>query len=132
MRIPTDGEPSLNLSQAVLLVCNAVLHEARSRGWECDEPPRQGRRSGGASKGTKAAVEPSPLATLDNQATVADEALELLFKTPYMRGRNEDQLLVQLTNMLQRLNPTEVDLKILRGMFRKVTWAINNGDHKDK
>jgi len=131
LRIPTDGEPSLNLSQAVLLVCNAVLGEARARGWECDEPPRQGRRSGGVSKGTKAPAEPSPLATLDNQTTVANKALELLFKTPYMRGKNEDQLLVQLTNMLQRIEPTELDLKILRGMFRKVTWAINNGNPND-
>jgi tRNA C32,U32 (ribose-2'-O)-methylase TrmJ len=62
---------------------------------------------------------------------VANKALELLFKTPYMRGKNEDQLLVQLTNMLQRIEPTELDLKILRGMFRKVTWAINNGNPND-
>ncbi len=131
LRIPTDGEPSLNLSQAVLLVCNAVLREARNRGWECDEPPRQGRRSGGVAKGTKAPIELSPPATLDSQTNVANEALELLYKTPYMRGKNEDQLLVQLTNMLQRLNPTEMDLKILRGMFRKVTWSIKNRNDDD-
>lgn len=132
LRIPTDGEPSLNLSQAVLLVCNAILNEARFRGWDCEEPPRQGRRSGGVTKGVKTPFKPSPLATLDSQTTVAKEALELLFKTSYMRGRNEEQLLVQLTNMLQRLDPTEIDLKILRGMFRKVNWSIDNGNSDDE
>ena len=127
LRIPTDGEPSLNLSQAVLLTCNAILEEARRRGWQCDEPPRQGRRSGGASKGEKAPPQEATPATLAEQAVVVDEAYNLLARTPYMRGRNEEQLRIQLSMMLQRLAPTDVEVKILRGMMRKTDWSIENG-----
>jgi len=129
LRIPTDGDPSLNLSQAVLLLSWAIFDTALTGGWEPEEEARQGKRSGGPAKGPKNTTHiPTAPATLDLQHRVVEEALEMLQETPYMASRGSEQVEVQLGILLQRLAPTQVETDILRGMIRKTKWALNNPD----
>lgn len=129
VQITTDGAASLNLSQAVLLVCSYMFEEARARGYAPTEASRQGKRSGGPTEGYKPPVStpkedlPAPLGV---QAPVVQMALDALALTPYMNGKPEDQVRVLLSGLLQRTNPTHAELNILRGMLKKTRWQIEN------
>lgn len=131
LRIPTDGDPSLNLGQAVLLTCWSIFNSALSQGWEPEEESRQGKRSGGPTAGEKRPPPPDRgQASLALQQQVVEEALRLLNQTPYMSSRGEEQVQVQIGMLLQRLAPSAVETDILRGMIRKTLWAINNPDKR--
>ncbi len=127
VKIPTDGEPSLNLSQAVLLVCQAVFRRAVELGWEPTAEDRQGPRSAGRERpGRPTETEPAPLATLESQSLVLNEAIHLLEKTTYMVGQNDEQVRVTLGNLLQRAAPTAKEVSILLGMFKKAAWSLEH------
>jgi TrmH family RNA methyltransferase len=131
LRIPTDGDPSLNLGQAVLLLCWSLFDAALQQGWEPEEESRQGKRSGGPTENPNPfPAAPSPLAPLALQHQVIQEALTLLEDTPYMNARNPEQIQVQLGMLLQRLAPSEVETDILRGMIRKTRWSLENPDKR--
>lgn len=125
LNIPTAGLPSLNLAQAVLVTCWAVFSEARARGYEPEQPVRQGRRSGGAP--VVRDRRQVPKATLDQQRLVVDEALGLLERTPYMLGRTPEMVRVFVSGLLQRTRPDMQDLAILRGMIKKTIWKLDEG-----
>lgn len=128
LRIPTSGEPSLNLAQAVLLTCSALFGQARARGFEGkDDIVRQGKRSGGAPLSTRE-VPPSPPGSLPMQRRTIDLAVELLSDTPYMLGRNPEQITVTLGQLLNRAQPTQVELEILLGMIKKTRWKLDHPD----
>ena len=129
LQIPTDGDPSLNLSQAVLLVCWNLFQEALRQGWEPEEETRQGKRSGGPKKGPKKRLPKvqSP-ADLPLQNRVVKETIDLLERPPYLSSKSIEQVEVQLGMLIQRLEPTEVETDILRGMIRKTRWALDNPD----
>ncbi len=127
IRIPTAGMASMNLSQAVLLVCARFFDEARARGWDPEEAPRQGRRSSSPRPHNPPPYEPEPVAPLGAQAPVVALALEVLEGTPYMNGKSQEQVQVMLTNMLQRARPTQAELNILKGMLKKTRWQISEG-----
>ncbi|MEE2751949.1 MAG: RNA methyltransferase [Myxococcota bacterium] len=132
LKIPTDGEPSLNLSQAVLLVCQAVFRKAVALGWEPEEEARQGPRSAGRERpGKPKTTQPDPVATLDAQSLLLTEAMRLLEQTTYMVGQNDEQVRVTLGNLLQRAAPTEKEVSILRGMFKKTAWSLENPSKGD-
>jgi len=131
LRIPTDGDPSLNLGQAVLLLAWTLFDTAIQSGWTPEEESRQGKRSGGPAKGPKSPPpEESPPADLRLQQQVIQEALYLLENTPYMNSRSREQVQVQLGILLQRLGPSEVETDILRGMIRKTRWSLDNPDKR--
>lgn len=128
LRIPTAGEPSLNLGQAVLLTCSRMFDAASATGWRAEEKPRQGKRSGGPTKGGAVGVrKTSPPATLEFQSVVLDRAMELLNETPYMRGRSDELVRVTLSQMLHRAQPSSVEIEILLGMVKKTRWQLDNG-----
>ncbi len=122
LRIPTDGEPSLNLSQAVLLVCGALFQSARDAGWTPTEEDRQTTRSAGRGRSRmppSAAPPSTPSAPLAMQHALVKRAVSILSKTSYMNGRSEEQVRVALGQMLQKLHPTEKEATILLGMTKK-------------
>lgn len=124
VRIPTAGEPSLNLSQAVLLVCAALMDEALARGWQPEEGPRAQGRHGPYPPQPRV---PSPLAPVEAQAQAVEQALALLQQTPYLAARSPEQVRVTLASLLQRAQPTQQELDALRGMLRKTDWALRHG-----
>ena len=133
LQIPTDGDPSLNLSQAVLLVCWNLFQEALNQGWLPEEETRQGKRSGGPKKGLKrrSSMDQKP-ADLPLQQRVVEETLDLLGRTPYLASKSREQVAVQLSQFLQRLAPSEVETDILRGMLRKTRWTLDNPDKRKR
>jgi tRNA (cytidine32/uridine32-2'-O)-methyltransferase len=127
LRIPTDGEPSLNLSQAVLLVCQSLFRAALRQGWEPTEEERQGPRSAGRERpGRPSQILDSPPAPLGSQSIILTEAMSLLESTDYMVGQNDEQVRITLTNLLQRAAPTDKEIAILRGMFKKAAWRLEH------
>ncbi len=131
LHIPTAGEPSLNLAQAVLLTCSRIFDAAQETGWTPEEVPRQGKRSGGPTPGGAVGVrEPSPAASLEVQAALLDHAMALLRETPYLRGRGEELVRVTLGQLLQRAHPTKVEVEILLGMVKKTIWQVREGSNQ--
>jgi TrmH family RNA methyltransferase len=131
LRIPTDGEPSLNLSQAVLLVCGALFQSARDVGWIPTEEDRQTTRSAGRgrSRMPRSASPPlGPSAPLAMQQALVEQAVSVLSRTSYMNGRNEEQVRVALGQMLQKLHPTEKESTILLGMAKKTRIRLAHLD----
>lgn len=124
LRIPTAGEPSLNLAQAVLMTCSALFDHALDEGLvPKDSVVRQGKRSGGGALSSTPRP-PERLGDLAVQRRVVDLGVELLSETPYMLGRNPEQVTVTLAQLLGRAEPTKVELEILLGMIKKTRWAL--------
>ncbi len=124
VEIPTDGAPSINLAQAVLLVCDAFRRAARERGWTGEEPaPAETSKTNGSVDGEPQEV-PAPL---EAQSQVVEQALGFLNQTAYMRNKTDPQVRVLLSTLLQRAQPSTQELNILRGMLRKVSWSLLNG-----
>jgi tRNA (cytidine32/uridine32-2'-O)-methyltransferase len=129
LHIETDGAPSINLAQAVLLTCDALRRVAKKNGWDGDE-----RRLGLAP----ATPLPTPLegpqqempATLEDQSRVVEQALHFLNQTSYMRNKTDPQVRVLLAILLQRSQVTKQELDVIRGMLRKSTWSLQNGPER--
>lgn len=133
LRIPTAGLPSLNLAQAVLIVAHSLSERARTLGWVPEEAPRQGKRSGGPDMEARTSTPPeSRPAPLGMQRAALDRALDLLERTPYMRGRSRDLVEVTLGALLQRAQPSAKEVEILLGMSAKTLWAIENGPEGER
>ncbi len=117
LRIPTSGEPSLNLAQAVLLTCGALFTEARARGFRPrDEASRRSRPPRGRPKDR-----PGPLPM---QRATIDQTVELLAHTAFLNGRNPEQVTVSLQGLLSRAEPTQRELEILLGMLAKTRYVL--------
>ncbi len=130
LRIPTDGAPSLNLAQAVLLVCSALQRAARARGWDGDERRLAQPQDTGPLDPTGGPTRPGP-APLEQQRQVVEQAVAFLGRTAYMRNKNDPQVAVLLATLLQRAQPTQAELNILRGMLRKSRWSLEHGPDRD-
>jgi tRNA (cytidine32/uridine32-2'-O)-methyltransferase len=125
LRIPTDGEPSLNLSQAVLVVANALFSETLQRGWRPTEIPRQGKRSGGGPLPQRP-PQARTTAPLDSQQRLVQETVATLHKTSYMLSRPDEKVAVTLGALLQRAQPTDKEIAILRGMGKKIRHTLDH------
>ncbi|MCB9741149.1 MAG: hypothetical protein H6740_00805 [Alphaproteobacteria bacterium] len=112
----------------MLIVAHSLSERARGLGWVPEEAPRQGRRSGGPDEGVSPSTpsEPRP-APLGMQRAALERTLDLLERTPYMRGRSRELVEVTLGALLQRAQPTAKEVEILLGMAAKTAWAIDNG-----
>ncbi len=131
LRIPTDGASSINLAQAVLLICNALQQAARARGWDGNES-RLGSSGGrGPATPVRGPLKPSP-APLELQRQLIEQAVAFLGRTAYMRNKNDPQVAVLLSTLLQRAEPTIAELNILRGMLRKSSWSIEHGPEPEE
>ncbi len=126
LHIPTDGAPSINLAQAVLLIGEALLREARLRGHESEGVAAKGKHGGELSP-TPTWTAPVSAASLDDQREVVEEALSFLGRTAYMRSRTPPQVQVLLSTLLHRASPTPKELNVLRGMIKKSRWSLLNG-----
>ena len=110
--LDTDAEyPSLNLAQAVLLVC-----------WEL-------RRAAGDG------VRPAPGATAAPAAMVQQLYIHLhaaLGAIGFLNPQNPEHIMFPLRRLLGRAAVTEHEVRILRGMARQRTWAAERGVTDDR
>jgi tRNA (cytidine32/uridine32-2'-O)-methyltransferase len=113
--IPTGPEhSSLNLSQAVLLLC---WEYAKATG-ELKRRPYRTRRRGAP--------------TMDQVGGAADQVGALLDRIDFFRGRNRDQNLATVRQALLRGEMTETEIHFLRGVVNKLRWYVDHGARKDE
>ncbi len=98
----SDEYASLNLAQAVLLVCWELRRAARL---EAPRPP---------------AVAPAPAAAV---AALYDHLQEALLRIGFLKAQNPEHLMFALRALFGRTTLTEHDVSILRGIARQMEWA---------
>lgn len=129
LHIPTDSHASLNLSQAVLLVCASLYAEARKRGYVPRETegtgPKGGPRRGAAPSPT---VERPP-APQERVEWVVREWMGAVEKAGYLLGHEPVLVSSTLRQILQRARLDEREVVALRGMFKKFRWKM---EHPEK
>ncbi len=126
LRIPTSPHASLNLGQAVLLVCHNLFEEARHRGMS-----EEGRVLGGSrrSRSTRSAQRPDERAhraDVDVLEPVANDLVQLLVRVGYTRSVQPDRVRATAREVLQEARITIRHAEALRGMVRRVQWALDN------
>lgn len=126
LRFTTDGASSINLAQAVLLACEAFRRAGAARGWDGDERRLTEPQDPGATAPIGGPERPAT-ATLANQSRVVNQVLGVLHGTSYMLGKTDAQVSVLLSTLLQRAQPTDQELNVIRGMLRKTRWSLEHG-----
>lgn len=129
LRIPTPEHASLNLGQAVLLVCWTLFQSATARGARFE-----GRTLGGsrAQRSTARASRPSPRdaqADLRQIEPATDALVSLLERVGYLRGVQPDKVRLTGRQALQRARLALRHVEALRGMVARVEWALDHPDH---
>lgn len=94
--------PSLNLAQAVLLVCWELRRAARA-----GAPPADG----------------VPVAPAAEVAALLDHLRAALLRIGYLNPQNPDHIMFALRGILGRAALTPHDVRLLRGMARQMEWA---------
>jgi tRNA/rRNA methyltransferase len=98
---------SLNLAQAVLLVC-----------WEL-------RRAAGAASQASDAVAAAPAGEV---AALLDHLQAALLRIGYLNPQNPDHIMLALRGMLGRAALTSHDVRTLRGIARQIEWAASRAE----
>mgnify|MGYP000697293774 CR=1 FL=1 len=98
----SDEYASLNLAQAVLLVCWELRRAARRA---VPRPP---------------AIAPAPAAAVE---ALYDHLQEALLRIGFLNPQNPEHLMFTLRALFGRTTLSEHDVRILRGMARQMEWA---------
>jgi tRNA/rRNA methyltransferase len=107
--VPTAPEhPSLNLAQAVLLVCYELRGGAEAG--STDMPPRG-----------------SP-ATSQELEELYGHARDVLLRVGFLDPQNPDRILRVLRRLLGRAGPDSREVAILRGILRQMDWYAGKVD----
>lgn len=126
--IPTAREPSLNLSQAVMVVAHQLFLAARARGYTPrSDRVRRSRRGHRSYEPQPANSPPRPgdhPAPVTLQERAVERAVEVLGRTAYLAGRSPDQVRLSLGGLLQRAGPSRREVEILLGMLAKVRYEL--------
>ena len=132
LQIPTAPHASLNLSQAVMVVCHELFQTAH----EIGNAP-----SGRLIIGRKGAIPTSELQTKTLRDEPADWAamesavgalVHLLDRVGYTRNTSADRVALSARKLMQSTTPTRRQIDIFRGMLRSVEWSLaNHKEHED-
>lgn len=125
VRIATDRHASLNLAQAVLLCAHHYFEAARTAG--ASAPGRV--VEGGHTPRTTRALQHRDRGTLADLSMVEPAVIELvalLNRVGFSQGSNPDLVGVTLREGLQRAALTERHAHALRGMVKRVTYALDH------
>ena len=119
LRIPTPEHASLNLAQAVLLVCQATFVEACERG-----PIATGRTVSGSHgpRTTASLAKSSPRADLNELEPVIATLHRLMTQFGY--AANNPKLPIALRGALQRARISRNEAGVLRGLVQKIELRL--------
>lgn len=127
LRIPTPEHASLNLGQAVLLVCHSLFEAARARGGKASG------RSLGGSRGKKSTHDVERRGSprdrrADTQQTepAVAELVGLLDRVGYTRGAAPEKVALTGRQALQRAGLSIRHVEALRGMVARLEWALDH------
>ena len=124
--IPTAEHASLNLSQAIMVTAYTLFTEARHQGLTA-----QGRSLGGRGMLTTTATlheraSKQNTAALPEMEPVILEFINLLERVGYTKKVSLHKITLTLRQLLQRSHPTTRHLQSLRGMARRISWALSH------
>jgi TrmH family RNA methyltransferase len=105
MRIPTVGNISMNLGQAVAVCLYEISREGKA--------------------GTREKVEH---ATSIQVQRVEGMLFELLLESGYVKPKTEKSVQQKVRQMLRRFQISGTDAEILQGMLRQIGWKIGGAD----
>ncbi|MCK6530812.1 RNA methyltransferase [Myxococcota bacterium] len=109
--VPTDpAHPSLNLAQAVLILCYETFRATA---------PARPRRT-------------AAVAGFADLGGVVDQAEEVLERIEWFRGHSRAQARVQVRQTLARAELRASEASFLRGVLRKVAWYLDHGPRADE
>lgn len=109
--IPTDSElSSLNLAQAVLIVCYECCLAAAA------EPPH--------------AV--PELATHKELEAMYEQMHEELRRIGFLQGSHQEHMMSAIRQMFGKVGLTRREVRILRGIFQQMRWYVDVGHEKEK
>jgi len=100
VNIPTAGFSSLNLAQAVMILC----YEIFSAGWVPQSAP------------------PPRLATHRELEAMYDQLKGILVRIDFIQRENPDYWMNNLRRFFSRLPLRAKEVRILRGIFRQIDW----------
>ncbi len=129
LQIPTALAHSLNLAQAVLIVCHHLLEEARERGLPLTSTGAPQRTPGGDPHNPavwEQVPKGSQPAPVEAQAEVVERALQILDETAYLKGQSRDKVQTTLNQLLQRSTPSEREIFALLSMLDKTRWRLDH------
>jgi TrmH family RNA methyltransferase len=126
MRIPTPDHASLNLAQSVLLTTFCLFEEACQQGMG-----PTGRILGGhygqiSTKTLDARQAAEHGAELSKILSTTQDVVQLLDQVGYTRNIPEETVRLTTGKALQRSQVSEKELRGIRGMIRRIRWALNN------
>lgn len=104
VRIPTLGLSSLNLAQAVLLICYELMMAGH---------PDLG-------------VRPKAVASLEERSRLVETLMRLALRVDFMRFRNHDELRARLHGLASRMGLEAPEVGLLLGFIRKISWHLDN------
>ncbi|MFT4623770.1 MAG: TrmH family RNA methyltransferase [Myxococcota bacterium] len=126
LRIPTLEHASLNLGQAVLVVANALFEEARSRGLAATGRTLGGSRSRRSTRSAARGSSRDRRADLSAITPAAEDLIGLLERVGYTRGTRPEKIRGTAMAALQSADLRVREVEALRGMVRRVQWALNH------
>lgn len=126
-RIPTLEHASLNLGQAVLLLCWCLFDEARAHGLKAE-----GRLVGGHETKPTTHYERTDRrdarADLPTIEPAVDEVVALLERVGYTRSASPEKVALTTRSALQRSGLRVREVEALRGMVARLQWALDHPD----
>jgi TrmH family RNA methyltransferase len=128
LRIPTPEHASLNLAQAVLLVCHALFEEAVQRGFEPTGRYIGGHGTPKPTSQLKKRDHRDELASLSAIEPAVDELVRLLERVGYTKAANPKKVAATGRRTLQKAHVSFKDVDALRGMVSRIEWALDNPD----
>ncbi len=126
LRIPTLEHASLNLSQAVMVTAHAFFEEARARGLPATGRMLGGSRAGQSTRAVSRTGRRDRRASLDTIEPAAEAMVQLLERVGYTRGTHPTKVRVSATTALQSAQLRVREVEALRGMVRRIEWALDN------
>lgn len=104
--IPSHGDfPSLNLAQAVMVVCYEIF--LARVGW---------------SRVVTAGRSPNSVAKFEDKEGMVQDLQDLLQESGFLDPQNPEAIMAKLRQVFNRADLTEPELKIFRGIYRQIRW----------
>ena len=117
VNIPTAGEAtSLNLAQAVLLLCYEIFKAAHAKG---------------DADGRAAGPTPSRAATHAEREALFAALRRTLLDIDFIKPDNPDYWMLPVRRFIERVGLKRQEFNLLMGVCRQIDWAVGRGGRKD-
>ena len=128
LQIATPEHASLNLAQAVLLTAHHIFEAAQANGFVASGRSVGGRRGQKTTASLKTPTSLDHLADWTAMEPASEALVNLLGQVGYLRSTLPEKVRVSTRQLLQQARPSVRQINALRGMVRRIQWALDNPD----